>query len=120
MDFQRTPDTGNEADLDAFADHGSSNVLLSFVIPIVLIFAGVHLILGRELPWLPTAEFRNSDKYAVGFGITAIGAAIFLHFRIFWQHRRPDVWYTQLGIAFGLLVLLGGSLVSILRFVRVI
>jgi hypothetical protein len=112
--------SSNDVDIDEFAAHGPTNVALSIVIAGALVAAGVMLVIRRDLPWLPVESFRNSDKHALGTGILMIGAGLFLHFRVFWQSRRPDMWYTTLGTIIGLLTLIGGAVVIALRFFRVI
>ena len=112
--------SGEDVDVDAFAAHGPTNFFLSFIVAGLVIAAGIALVVRGEIPGLPLESFRNSSKHAVGTGIVMIGAGIILHFRIFWQHHRPDMWYTTLGVIVGLLTLIGGAVVIMLRFLRVI
>ena len=120
MSFPHPSSPGGDPDYDSMAEHGPTNFFIAFVIAFALIIAGIVLIVQRDLPWLPIDAFRNSYKHAIGTGIVFIGAGLVLHFRIFWQHHRPDVWYTTLGTIIGLLTLIAGAVVITLRFARLI
>ena len=111
---------GDDVDLDELGEHGPTNFFLSFIVAFALIAGGITLIVRGDLPWLPVESFRNSGKHAIGSGIGAIGAGLILHFRVFWQTHRPDGWYTTLGIIIGLLTLIGGAVVIVMRFFRFI
>jgi hypothetical protein len=120
MNGPMPPISGNDVDYDSLAEHGPTNILISFVIAGALVACGIWLIVRHDLPWLPAESFRNSGKHAVGTGIVMIGAGIVMHFRMFWQSIRPDMWYTTLGWIVGLLTLICGAVVIVLRFLRII
>jgi hypothetical protein len=114
------PRTGNDPDFDALAADASTNLLVGVLAAMGLIGCGTYMFVRGEVPFVPEASVRYHHQYALGMGIMAVGAGLFLHFRVFWELRRPDMWYTTLGQIVGLLGIIGGAVVVGLRFFRAI